>query len=378
MAPDISQASSQQTQATSIDQTKAKVAADTAGKSTNVRPLQLSGVLEQFPHNDVTPVIGREFPTVQLRELLHADNADELLRDLAITISRRGVVFFRAQVISPEEQKALTDRLGHLTGKPATSGLHIHPIINSERQGEHQAVDEKGTVNKDDTISVISSKFRNSVYYEYRKANADEWHSDITFEPVPSDYTSLKVHTLPETGGDTLWSSGYEIYDLLSEPIKRFADTLTGYFAQPNFNQAAARGGFRVHPGPRGSPLNVGETLEAHHPFIRTNPVTGWKSVFGLGSHFQSIQGVTKRESELLKNYILELVTSSHTAQVRFKWRKNDLAIWDNRSVFHAATPDYDGLGDRAGVRAVSLGEKPFFDPSSTSRRQELGQSRLI
>ena len=30
------------------------------------------------------------------------------------------------------------------------------------------------------------------------------WHADITFEPVPSDYAMLKIHTLPETGGDTV------------------------------------------------------------------------------------------------------------------------------------------------------------------------------
>ena len=38
------------------------------------------------------------------------------------------------------------------------------------------------------------------------------WHADITFEPVPSDYAILKIHTLPTingsvTGGDTLWAS---------------------------------------------------------------------------------------------------------------------------------------------------------------------------
>lgn len=30
------------------------------------------------------------------------------------------------------------------------------------------------------------------------------WHTDISFEPVPSDYAMLKIHTLPETGGDTV------------------------------------------------------------------------------------------------------------------------------------------------------------------------------
>ena len=49
------------------------------------------------------------------------------------------------------------------------------------------------------------------------------------------------------------------------------------------------------------------------------------------------------------------------------------IAIWDNRSVFHTATDDLEGQGERYGVRAVSVGEKPFFDPESQSRRDALG-----
>lgn len=48
-------------------------------------PLKLSGALDHFEHFDVTPIIGREYPTVDLKELLRAPNSDELLRDLAIT-----------------------------------------------------------------------------------------------------------------------------------------------------------------------------------------------------------------------------------------------------------------------------------------------------
>ncbi|EPQ30092.1 uncharacterized protein PFL1_02209 [Pseudozyma flocculosa PF-1] len=343
-------------------------------------PLVLKGLLEQYSHFDVTPVIGREFSTLQIRDVLQADNADELLRELAITISRRGVVFFRDQDLTPEEQKDFTHRVGLAAGKPESSGLHIHPITNAEREGHQITVDEKGTPNTDNEISVISSKMRRELYSHYRRNHdaTNEWHSDITFEPAPADYTSLKVHTLPSTGGDTLWSSGYEIFDLLSPQIQAFAETLTGHFAQPAFNEAAARGNFTLYSKPRGSPLNVGEHLSADHPFIRTNPVTGWKSVFGLGSHFRHINGLTPKESELLRNHILELVSTHHLAQVRFKWNKNDVAIWDNRSTFHAATPDYEGLGDRAGVRAVSVGEAPYLDPNSWSRRDELGQDRLI
>lgn len=49
------------------------------------------------------------------------------------------------------------------------------------------------------------------------------------------------------------------------------------------------------------------------------------------------------------------------------------LAIWDNRCVFHSATFDYEGLGDRFGHRAVGIGEAPYLDPNSQSRSEALG-----
>lgn len=112
------------------------------------------------------------------------------------------------------------------------------------------------------------------------------------------------------------------------------------------------------------------------HPLIRTNPVTGWKSVFGAGHHVQRIHGLSDEESKHFLQWFVQLLVENHDLQVRFKWNAvNDLAIWDNRSVFHAATPDYvfeEGLGERKGSRAVSLGERPYFDPKSTSRREAL------
>ena len=125
----------------------------------------------------------------------------------------------------------------------------------------------------------------------------------------------------------------------------------------------------------RGAPENVGEVLEAIHPVIRTNPVTGWRSVFAVGHHVQKINGLSEDESRYFLDWFVRLIVENHDLQVRLKWRDvNDVAIWDNRSVYHAATPDYinEGLGERSGARAVSLGERPYFDPSSTSRREAL------
>lgn len=124
--------------------------------------------------------------------------------------------------------------------------------------------------------------------------------------------------------------------------------------------------------------------------------VTGWKSVFVNRGFTRRINGVTKDESDMLLQYLFnvsflfvlwlqnlyftfldnwhvwQLVTQNHDAQVRFKWSKDDLAIWDNRSTWHTATYDYAEA--RAGDRVCSLGEAPYFDPQSKSRREALGE----
>jgi len=102
----------------------------------------------------------------------------------------------------------------------------------------------------------------------------------VTFEPTPSDYSVLKMHTLPKTGGDTLWASGYEAYDRLSVHYRTFLEGLTAIHSAKRFDAVAKRYGRTVRTEPRGAPDNIGNDLCAAHPVIRTNPVTGWKSLF--------------------------------------------------------------------------------------------------
>ncbi|KAF2022542.1 taurine catabolism dioxygenase [Setomelanomma holmii] len=334
-------------------------------------PLKYSGSLDEYQHFKVTPVIGVEFPKLQISDILGDDSK---VRDLAIIVSERGVVFFRNQDLTIEDQKILGQRLGELTGKPETSKLHRHTLSNSKRG---IAVDENGKL--DDEVSVISSEQNRTYYkdrfgYNTKRIASEGWHADITFERIPSDYAILKIHTLPSdgSGGDTLWASGYEAYDRLSPSFRAFAESLTATHHQPNFNRVACEFGAELIDNERGAPENTCLDFRASHPIVRTNPVTGWKSLFGAAHQVEYgwIDGVSERESDILKAYFLQIIAENHDLQVRFRWDKNDLAIWDNRSVFHTATNDYEGK--RQGNRVVILGEKPFFDPESKSRREAL------
>jgi len=95
-------------------------------------PLKGSGSIDHLEYVDVTPIIGREYPNAKVKAILDAPNAEDQIRDLAITICERGVVFFRAPQddLSVEEQKHFTDLLGKLTGRPKENGLHVHPLYN--------------------------------------------------------------------------------------------------------------------------------------------------------------------------------------------------------------------------------------------------------
>ena len=58
----------------------------TGKKKTHPEPIRATGVLNKFKSDDLTPVIGTEFPEINIvDDILNAPNADELLRDLAVT-----------------------------------------------------------------------------------------------------------------------------------------------------------------------------------------------------------------------------------------------------------------------------------------------------
>ncbi|KAG9119031.1 hypothetical protein FRC07_006167, partial [Ceratobasidium sp. 392] len=153
-------------------------------------PIRSSGSLEKLDKLDLTPTIGTEFGRdVQLAQLLKAENSDALIRDLAVLVSERGVAFFRNQEITIDEQRQLGTRLGELSGKPESSKLHAHPLTET-------------TAELGDEIYVISSERRSETARpDFSTLSSRGWHADITFEPVPSDYAILKLHTLPEFNG---------------------------------------------------------------------------------------------------------------------------------------------------------------------------------
>lgn len=87
----------------------------------------------------------------------------------------------------------------------------------------------------------------------------------------------------------------------------------------------------------RGSSLNTGDSFAPSHPVIRTNRITGWKSVFaGMGLHVSRINDDYAYEDHMVGEYLMRLVTRNYDCVARMRWTKNGVAIWNNSCIFHA------------------------------------------
>ncbi|KAG0354218.1 hypothetical protein BC939DRAFT_520199 [Gamsiella multidivaricata] len=277
---------------------------------------------------DYSPKIGTELHGIKLSQL-----TEQQSEELAALIAERGVVFFREQDDLDYKEHV---RLGRRWGP-----LHIHPIVPHNQQ--------------DPEVIVLDSRLRPGSRFNTN----DSWHSDVSFEPAPASFSILKFEEIPESGGNTIWSNGYELYDDLSAPIKTLLEGLTATHSSDIFKLIIQAHGRKT----------FGKLNDSVHPVIRTNPVTGWKSVFTNPVFTREINGVSASESKWILDYLGDLVAKKLQYQVRFNWEKNSVAIWDNRSTFHTGVPDFNPY-HRRGVRVTVSGEVPFYDPESGTQAQ--------
>ncbi|KAF9390711.1 hypothetical protein CPB97_008560 [Podila verticillata] len=215
--------------------------------------------------------------------------------------------------------------------------LHVHPLVPHTTENPE--------------VIVLDSRLSPAGRYNTNNS----WHSDVSFEPYPSSFSILKFDEIPE-GGDTVWSDGYQLYDSLSPSIQAFLEGLTATHTSDIFRVFQANTGRKT----------FGKLNDSSHPVVRTNPVTGWKSIFTNSVFTREIDNVTPAESKWILEYLNDVISKRLDYQVRFRWEKDSVAIWDNRSSFHTGVPDFKPYF-RRGLRVTVSGEKPYFDKETSS-----------
>jgi len=266
-----------------------------------------------------TPVIGAEVENFEMSGTMNQTQFDHI-HDALMT---HQVLFFRDQEMTLEQHKEFARQFGD---------LHIHPGI-------------PGPDGHPDVIQIHADATSTRIAGE-------DWHSDVSCDDEPPMGSILHMHTVPESGGDTLFASMYAAYEALSEPMQTMLRGLTARHS----GEAAYRGRYDYR--------DVDDTDYDYpnndHPVVRTHPVTKRKGLFVNRIFTTHINGVSAAESDALLQFLFNHIQKPEF-QVRFRWQPGSVAFWDNRAVQHYAIWDYFPE-TRSGFRVTVAGDRPYSD----------------
>jgi alpha-ketoglutarate-dependent sulfate ester dioxygenase len=252
------------------------------------------------------------------------------------------VVFFRGQHLDHAAQIAFGRNFGELTY------AHPHDDAPPESYPEIYTVDSRRFADRYGVDLEEEKKVRK---YSYTSG----WHTDVTPAINPPAGSILRADVIPAYGGDTTFTSLVAAYEGLSEPFKRFVDTL----------RAEHRYGANWSGLPRPGRGEYAEriarnSLVSHHPVVRVHPRTGEKALFVNPVFTDHILDVSPVESRLILGHLFEELTRPEY-QVRFRWAPGSVAFWDNRATAHLGPQDLGHLEvERVLHRVTLIGEVPL------------------
>lgn len=251
---------------------------------------------------EVTRLAGALGAEVRGIDLSRATASDaERIRALLL---EHAVLFFPGQRLSVEQHVALGRHFGPLEAHPHLKNPYTqHPEL-FELAASHGGI-------------------------------ADEWHTDLTFLPSPSQLSILHMAKCPPVGGDTMWTNLCAAYEALSAPLRELCDGLSA-----------------LHDAtPHGQPEKM-----TVHPVVRVHPDTGKRALY-VNEHFtRRIVELSAPESEALLGFLTRWVQQPRFT-VRYRWTEGAIGIWDNRCTQHFVIADF--VGERVIQRVTVMGDEP-------------------
>jgi taurine dioxygenase len=278
----------------------------------------------------VTGAIGAEVSDIDAGRRLGDAIAEELRRALA----QFHVLFLRDQALDD----AAILRLAQVFAPPS-----VAPLAN---RGEQPLI---GRLAREADVPAAERNF------------GDRWHMDRAGDRVPPLGFLLYCEEAPDYGGDTLFASLSAAYDALPGEVQKRLSTLTGIHSMSRIfglDERTARTRSRIGDDIRPAPFKDRAQLdyvcqEAEHPLVCRHPANGRPYLFVTGSYFLRVKGLPQAESDALVDELNRHVTRPDFT-CRWRWRKDSVAVLDNRCTLHFAVNDYAGFARR--MRRVELG----------------------
>ena len=265
--------------------------------------------------------LGAEIRGVDLAKPIDDDTFAVIER----TYNEYGVIFFRGQQITPQQQVAFTRRFGEI---------------------EFNIFGERWSVSGSPEIVVVSNVTENGRPLGVRRAG-ENWHSDMCYTARPPRGTMLYALEIPDLFGlplgDTEFASAAAAWDALPERLRR---QIEGRRAVFDFT-----GRKRAFPPTQ---AEIQRYPQVRHPIVRTHPFTGRKCLYVMRDDCVGIDGLEREEAEALIAALADHIVKPAFVY-RHQWQPGDLLLWDNCTVQHRAVQDYD-LPHRRLMHRTTMG----------------------
>jgi taurine dioxygenase len=280
---------------------------------------------------DIAPVGGRLGAEVRGLQL-SGDLDDDAIAAIRAATQRHKVIFFRDQQLSDAEHERFAARLGAPVAHPTV------PVAEGTRY-------------------LLDLESREGFA-------ASTWHTDVTFALAYPEASILRAIEVPEAGGDTLWANAVTAYEDLPASLKTLVDGLRAIHSN-SYDYANVFANLTTDRAEQYRAVFASTVYETEHPVVRVHPETGERSLLA-GQFVKSIVGLNAADSQRIIGILQDHVTRPENT-VRWRWRKGDVAIWDNRATQHRAIADF-GRQARHLRRATIAGSVPVGVDGRPSR----------
>lgn len=191
--------------------------------------------------------------------------------------------------------------------------LHIHLESSSHLPGYTDV----------NVVSNLKNEFGD--YIGLHGPHVENYHSDLSWAPLPTKVTVLLSVIRSDHCGDTIFADTNAAYDSLNTETKQLLTGLKAsysYLKHRNLSNITQDG------------LSISESEKALnvviHPVITTHPITRRKNIYANPSHTIAIVDMDIKQSNEILNKLY-----THTSEPTFayvhKWQDFDVVIWDNR-----------------------------------------------
>lgn len=172
------------------------------------------------------------------------------------------------------------------------------------------------------------------------------WHTDSSFNPLPTKWSMLSGRIVPPEGGNTEFADTRAAYDRLDDGMKARIDDLV---VEHSLWHSRRKGGMEAFT------LEQEQSLPpVTHPLVRSIPGSGRKC-YMAGAHAQRIIGMDADEGTALLEELIEFATRDEFVYSH-RWREHDLVIWDNRCTLHRGKA-YEDMKYKRDMRRTTVDE---------------------